>query len=291
MGTSIAIVTDSTAITEPAVATELDVRVVPLQVVIGPDSHQDYGPEAVTPEMLAEALHAFTPVSTSRPNPEAFASLYRDLVHEGCSGIISIHLSSQLSGTVESAQIAARSCAIPVRVVDSGLVGTATGAAVMAAVQARAAGGTLDDIQEAAVSRAANTEVLFYVDTLEYLRRGGRMNAALALVGQALAMKPILRIEAGRVVQHERVRTAARALAKLEELAVAAAGDSDVEITVSHLAAPERGNQLAEKLQERLADQLTGHDVVLDEVGAVIGAHVGPGMVAVSISRLSQSDS
>lgn len=291
MNTTIAIVTDSTAVASAAVAAELDVYVVPLQVVIGAESHEDFGPDAVTPEMLEEALRTFKPLSTSRPNPDAFAAVFTDLAKQDYAGIVSIHLSSQLSGTVESAQIAARACTIPVHVVDSGLVGSATGSVVEAAVAARAAGGGLDEIRDAALHRARNVDVLFYVDTLEYLRRGGRMNTALALVGQALAMKPILRLQDGRVVQHERVRTASRALARLEEMAVSAAGDSDVEVTVSHLAAPERGAQLAKNLTERLDDQLVRKEVVLDEVGAVIGAHVGPGMVAVAISRLDLPES
>jgi DegV family protein with EDD domain len=290
MSHSIAIVTDSTAITDRGTAAELDVFVVPLQVVIGAESHEDFGPDAVTAEMLAEALRTFKPLSTSRPNPEAFARLYAELADQGYDGIVSIHLSSQLSGTVESAQIAARGCAIPVHVVDSGLVGSATGSVVAAAVEARDAGAGLGEIWTAALHRAKNVEVLFYVDTLEYLRRGGRMNAALALVGQALAMKPILRLQDGRVVQHERVRTASRALARLEELAVSAAGDSDVMVTVSHLAAPERGAQLAKNLTERLDDQLVDGAVEVDEVGAVVGAHVGPGMVAVAVSKLDAQE-
>ncbi len=286
MTSLIAIVTDSTAVADAEAATALGVQVVPLQVVIGAESHEDFGPDAVTSQMLAQALKSFTPLSTSRPNPEAFAQVYRELAEQGCTGVVSIHLSSQLSGTVESAQMAASKAPIPVLVVDSGLVGSATGSVVAAAVAARAEGADLDQVARAAQERAANTEVLFYVDTLEYLRRGGRINTAMALVGQALAMKPILRLQAGRVVQHERVRTAARALARLEEMAVEAAGDSSVSVTVSHLEAADRGARLAENLQERLADQLCPDEVLLDEVGAVIGAHVGPGMVAVTVSRL-----
>jgi len=281
----IAVVTDSTAFSDPEVAASLGVHVVPLQVVIGAESHEDFGPDAVTPEMLAEALRTFTPLSTSRPNPENFLVLYEALADQGFTAIISIHLSSQLSGTVESARIAASACSVPVQVIDSGLVGSATGAVVEAAVTARDDGSRAEAICDVAQRRADNTEVLFYVDTLEYLRRGGRINTAAALVGQALAMKPILKIKDGRVVQHERVRTAARALARLEELAVQAADDAPVSVSVAHLESPDRGAQLAAHLQERLGEQLADREVALEQVGAVIGAHVGPGMVAVSVSR------
>ena len=125
---------------------------------------------------------------------------------------------------------------------------------------------------------------MFYVDTLEYLRRGGRIGAAAALLGSALAVKPLLEIVDGRIGTREKVRTAARALSRLEELAVAAAEDRQVDVAVAHLANPDRADALAEHLRRRLAVNLADRDVVVGEVGAVIGAHVGPGMVAVVVS-------
>jgi DegV family protein with EDD domain len=127
---------------------------------------------------------------------------------------------------------------------------------------------------------------LFYVDTLEYLRRGGRIGAAAALLGGALAVKPLLRISEGRVVNLDRVRTSARALSRLEDLIVEAAGDRPVEACVSHLANPDRAAELAGRLQERLADNLEGREVWCGELGAVLGAHVGPGMVAACVAPL-----
>ncbi len=97
-------------------------------------------------------------------------------------------------------------------------------------------------------------------------------------------MKPLLQIVDGRIATREKVRTAARALSRLEELAVAAAADRQVDVAVAHLASPDRAEALAEHVRERLAENLAGRDVVVGEVGAVIGAHVGPGMVAVVVS-------
>ncbi len=125
---------------------------------------------------------------------------------------------------------------------------------------------------------------LFYVDTLEYLRRGGRIGAAAALFGGALSVKPLLQIADGKVASLEKVRTAARALGRLEELAVQAAGEEQVDVCVAHLASPDRAAQLAENLTTRLADQLDGREVWCAELGAVLGAHVGPGMLAVCVS-------
>ena len=127
---------------------------------------------------------------------------------------------------------------------------------------------------------------LFYVDTLEYLRRGGRIGAAAAILGSALSVKPLLEIADGKVAPRERVRTASRALGRLVDLAVEAAGDQPVDVCVSHLANAAKAEELAGLLTERLADGLEGREVMCGELGAVLGAHVGPGMVAVCVSPL-----
>jgi DegV family protein with EDD domain len=282
---SVALVTDSTASLPTDLAAARDITVVPLQVVIGATSYDEGVEGGATPEMLAEALRAWTPVSTSRPNPEEMLEVYERLAADGASQIVSIHLSGDLSGTYESAQLAARKASIPVLTVDSRQVGMGTGFAVMSAADARDEGGDAAAIAASARRRASTTTSLFYVDTLEYLRRGGRMGAAAALVGSALAVKPILRIEDGRVAPFERVRTAGKALSRLEELAVDAAGSAPVDVAVAHLASPDRGATLAQRLGERLAAGLEGRPVHVGEIGAVLGAHVGPGMVAVCVAR------
>jgi DegV family protein with EDD domain len=140
-----------------------------------------------------------------------------------------------------------------------------------------------------AAERASASTSLFYVDTLEYLRRGGRVGAAAALLGGALAVKPLLGIQDGRVSLRERVRTSGRALARLEELAAEAAGTSRIDIGVAHLAAADRAETFADRLAERLADNLEGREPWCAEIGAALGAHVGPGMVAVCIAPRSDA--
>jgi DegV family protein with EDD domain len=282
---SVAIVTDSTASLPAEVAAARGITVVPLQVVIGATSYDEGVEGGATPEMLADALRAWTPVSTSRPNPDEMLEVYQRLAVEGATEIVSIHLSAELSGTFESAQLAARKASVPVLAVDSRQVGMGTGFAVLSAADALDDGGDAGAIAAAARRRASTTTSLFYVDTLEYLRRGGRMGAASALIGSALAVKPILRIDDGRVVPFERVRTAGKALHRLEELAVDAAGSAKVDVAVAHLASPDRATALAERLGERLAAGLEDRPVHVGEIGAVLGAHVGPGMVAVSVAR------
>ena len=280
---AVAIVTDSTASLPPEVAAERGIHVVPLQVVIGAKV-LDEGPDGATPEVVAQALREFVPVSTSRPAPTLFAELYRRLAEEGAEEIVSVHLSGEMSGTFESAQLAALQVDVPVHVVDSTQVGIGTGYAALTAAAVVDAGGSADEAAEAALARGQAATSLFYVDTLEYLRRGGRIGAAAAIFGSALSVKPLLGIEDGRVTPREKVRTASRALARLAELAVEAAAGVPVDVCVAHLANEERADVLREQLTERLADQLEGREVMCGELGAVLGAHVGPGMVAVCVS-------
>lgn len=278
MSRSAVLVSDSSSV-HPELASQAGVTVVPLQVVIGSTAY-DEGP-AASPEDVAKAMRQRTPVSTSRPTPHAFAQVYEQAARDGADAVVSIHLSGEVSGTCESASMAARDASIPVHVVDSGQLGMGAGFCVLAAAEALDAGATAEVAASSASARGSATTTLFYVDTLEYLRRGGRVGAAAAFVGSALAVKPLLTVRDGRIVPVEKVRTAARALQRLEELATEAAGDSDVDIAVSHLANPEPVAVLAEKLRERVSSL---NNLVVTEVGAVIGAHAGPGMVAVVVA-------
>ncbi len=133
----------------------------------------------------------------------------------------------------------------------------------------------------AAEKRAAGTSAYFYVDTLDYLRRGGRIGAAQALLGSALAVKPLLELDGGRIELLEKVRTASKAIARLEEIVAERAQARRVDVAVHHLAAPERAERLAGRLRDRLPGLAELH---ISEVGAVIGAHTGPGLLGVVVS-------
>jgi len=279
----IAIVTDSTASLPAELAEARGITVVPLQVVIGGTSY-DEGAEGATPDAISAALKQWTPVSTSRPTPARMLEAYRALAASGAKKILSIHLSADMSGTFESAQLAAKDSPVPVTAVDTRQVGIGTGFAVLTAADVLDEGGSVEQAAAAALVRSAGTTSLFYVDTLEHIRRGGRMTAAAAILGSALAVKPLLRIDDGRIEPFEKVRTAAKALARLEELAVEAAGDQQVEVAVAHLASAERAAMLQEHLSRRLAANLGERPISCGELGAVLGAHVGPGMVAVCVS-------
>jgi DegV family protein with EDD domain len=259
----VAVVTDSTAGLTAEVAEQAGITVVPLQLVIAGSSYDDGVDPEATPEHVAAALKEFRPVSTSRPSPQVVLETYEDLDGTGAEALVSVHLSSQLSATYESAQLATRRCTVPVVPVDTRQIGAGTGFAALAAARAAALGGSVDEVADAARRQAERTTSLFYVDTLEYLRRGGRVGAVGALVGSALAVKPILGVE---------------------DLAVEAAGGEAVDVTVCHLANRDAADRLAAGLARSLAEGLGGHEVAVQEVGAVLGAHVGPGLLGVIVT-------
>jgi DegV family protein with EDD domain len=277
----VAVVTDSTAYLPAQTAGQLGVRVVPLQVVVGGTSYAE-GRE-IDSRAVAEALRAYTPVSTSRPSPQELLDEYVAAADAGADSIVSLHISAAMSGTFESAVLAARESPVPTEVVDSRSLAMGLGFLVLQAARSAEAGMSSSEIAAAARRRAACTRGYFYVTTLEHLRRGGRISGAAALLGSALSIKPLLRLDDGHIEPMEKVRTASRALARLAELAVAAAGDQPVELAVHHLDAPERAAALADQLREAVPQAC---DVVVSEVGAVIGAHVGPGMVAAVVAPL-----
>jgi DegV family protein with EDD domain len=277
-----ALVTDSTAYLS---AEELDgtgIQVVPLHVVIGGREYREGVDVGVG--QVAQALRSFTPVTTSRPAPAAFAEAYRACAAGGADAVVSVHISAEMSSTVGGAGHAATEAPLAVTVVDSRALGMAMGLAVLAGARAASAGAGPSDVASLVRATCAASTVVLYVDTLEYLRRGGRIGTAGAFIGTALAIKPILGLREGRIVPLERVRTASRAIGRIEELAVAAAATPPeqahgVDIAVQHLDSADRAGRLADRLAGRLPD--AGIRVV--EFGAVVGAHVGPGTLAVAV--------
>ena len=287
---STALVTDSTAYLPSALLDGLDIWVVPLHVVVGGRTHSE-GVD-IDPAAVAAALRAFTPVTTSRPTPAAFIDAYEAAAAAGADSVVSVHLSEAMSSTIGSAHLAASAAPIPVTVIDSRALGMVMGFAVLAGARLAAGGASAGEVADAVRATCAGASVMFYVDTLEYLRRGGRIGKAGAMLGSALAIKPILGLRDGQIVPLERVRTSSRAIARLEELAVEAAeaigaggagaggAGAGVDVAVHHLDSAERAERLAERLRARLG---SGTEVVVVELGAVVGAHVGPGTLAVAV--------
>lgn len=283
----VAVVTDSTAYLPEGFADRRQIRVVPLHVHLEDRTGSD-GVD-LGPAELARALAEHRMVTTSRPSPAEFARVFREVLDGPADEIVSVHLSRELSGTWESAWLAAQEVSPDrVRVVDSRSTGMGLGFAVLAAAAAANAGASGAEVERVAVDTAARTKTFFCLETLEYLRRGGRIGPASALLGTALSVKPLLHVSEGRVVPLEKVRTATRALSRLVDLTVAAAGGGAVGIAVHHLATPVRAAELANRLDERLPGD---EGCLISEVGAVIGAHTGPGTIGVVVLPGGLADS
>ena len=278
----VAVVTDSSAYLPDGFANRHAVHVVPIHVLIDDCSGRD-GVD-IGPADVAAALTGRRSVTTSRPNPEEFAQTYRRLLDEGADEIVSIHLSRELSGTWESARLAAKEVGDDmIRVVDSRTAVMGLGFSVLRAASAAGSGASGAAVEDAAVAAAARTRTFFMVETLDYLRRGGRIGSAAAIFGTALAVKPVLHVKDGHIVLLEKVRTTNKALARLVDLAEQAAAETGadaVELAVHHLAAHERAAELATRLDERIAP---ASGCVVSELGGAIGAHTGPGMLGVVI--------
>lgn len=276
-----AVVTDSTASLTPSLSREHGISVVSLHIVVdGVDRLEG----DVDSDWIIEALRRKAEVSTSRPAPATFLRAYEAAAADGAEAIVSVHLSGELSGTLDAARSAALESPIPVHVVDSRTVGMCLGFAAVGAAQDARAGRPTHEIIERLERRCAASTVRLLVHSLEPLRRGGRIGGATALLGLALAIKPVLHVVDGRVEPLERVRTAGRAIARLQALTEADFTDlpdwaEGVEVAVHHLDAAER----AETLTRALAAHTDGH-VELVPLSAVVGAHVGIGTIGVAVS-------
>lgn len=273
---NVAVVTDSTAYLSPEL-TPPGVTIVPVAVILGGQSF-DEGTQ-ISVASVAEALRRKAVVSTSRPSPARFAEVYARLAGEGHPEIVSIHLSGDMSGTFDAARLAAREAPAQVSVVDSRTVGTALGFAVRAAAEAAEAGADAAEVAAAAQRRAESSRTWIVVTSLDQLRRGGRIGAAQALLGNALMVKPILELRDGTIVPLEKQRTIARAVSRMAEIAGEYAGDGAADVIVQHCAAEDRAADLAATLRASLPNA----EVHLVEVGAVISAHVGLGTVSVAV--------
>jgi DegV family protein with EDD domain len=283
----VAVVTDSTAYLPPGAAGRRGVHVVPLEVRMGERTARD-GVDVTPAELITALADRNLTVQTSRPPPAAFATLYREILDAGAREIVSVHLSRELSGTWDAARVAADEVAPDrIRVVDSRAIAMGLGFAVLAAADAADASGAADAAdaggaaaEAAATAVGARCRVLFGVQDLDRLHRGGRIGAASALLGAALSVKPLLHLAEGRIAPLEKVRTTSRATDRLVALAVAASGGPGARLAVHHLGAEDRAEDIADRLREQLPDAAELH---VSEVGAVIGAHAGPGLVGIVV--------
>ncbi|MDQ0678270.1 DegV family protein with EDD domain [Arthrobacter pascens] len=282
-----AVVTDSAAALPADWITALSgdgrLTVIPMPVMVGEEIYGE-GEDDIT-ETISLALATGRSVKTSRPSPGQFEQAFLAAERRGYEAVVSIHISGGLSGTADAARLAAGRVAIPVEVLDSGTVGMAQGMGVQAAVVAAADGQDAAAVRAVAEEHLSRTRVYFYVPSLEQLRRGGRIGAAASLLGTMFAIKPILAVDGGKIIPLEKVRSAAKAVARLEEIAAADAAsrpDGQVRLAVHHF-----GNSAeAEQLAARLAAELPNcPPAQISSLPAVLAAHAGLGVLAVIVGE------
>jgi DegV family protein with EDD domain len=274
----VAVVTDSTADLPRELVEELGLRVVPLSVSFGTETFASG--ITIDPTGFYERLAAErTLPTTSQPAPVWFEEAYADCLDDGVDAVVSVHCSGALSGTVDLARDRARRAGLRVEVVDSRLVSGALGLTVLAGHRAAAGGADVDEVLAAIDRTRREVTTLVVVDTLDYLKRGGRLTGAQALVGRALKVKPLLHIVEGRVEVMERTRTWARALERLVVVAEEAAAGRRVDVVVAHAVVPDRAAEVWAALEARLSIG----DRLETLMGPVVGTHVGPGAIGIAL--------
>lgn len=269
----VAVVVDSTVGFPSTFAQEHGVCVVPLSIHMQGETLRE-GID-ITPDVFYERLPGCNPLpSTSQPSAGDFVAVYRALQEAGHDGIVSVHLSAGISGTCNSAELAAREVDIPVEVIDTGCAASASLFAAEAALRAAEQGASLAGVADLANRTSAAQRTIFAVDTLEYLYKGGRIGGASALVGSILQFKPLLHFIDGKITALDRVRTSSRALQRtVDVMAEWLGADTPLLARVIHAAAPDR----AERLVGLAKEGLNIVDMRIGEVPPVLGAHVGPG--------------
>jgi DegV family protein with EDD domain len=254
---------------------------VPLKICFGDEELVDR--VDLTPaEFWARCATSAVLPSTAAPAPGAFEEVFRAAAAAGAPGVVCVMLSSKLSATGESAQAAARAVAdvVPVRVVDSLSVTLGLGMIAVESARRAAAGAALDEVVALAEDMAARTKVFGSLDTLEYLKKGGRIGAAQALLGSILSIKPVIEVVDGKVEPGPKQRTRARSLRWLADQVVAVPGAEH--LAVLHGDAPD-----VEALVALLAPHFPRERIVIGQLGAVVGAHTGPRTIGVAFQAPS----
>jgi DegV family protein with EDD domain len=275
---TVAVVTDSAADLPRPLADSLGIRAVPLTVSFGERSFLD-GEELSAAEFMERVSAGTEFPTTASPPPEAFARAYAEAFARGAGGVVSVHLSGELSRTVDSARAAARDAPLPVEVVDSRGVSLGEGLVAVAAAWAARAGGRLEEVAAVARSCPPRTRMFAMIDSVEFLRRGGRLGATKAAISDLLRIRPVLTLADGVPEVVSRARTRSRAIADVLERASVPAEAA----AVIHSDAPE-----AAEVIDRVRDA-TGVEPLEARIGAVIGAHLGPRALGVVVLSLEDA--
>lgn len=276
-----ALVTDSTSNLSHDLAAEHHIYMAPLYVVWGDESLKD-GIDLTEPELFGRLSESSDIPKTSQVSPQDFATMFEEARSaEQADEVVCGVLSSDLSGTYASAMQAKDMVDFPVHVVDTRQTSWALGFTMLAAARARDAGAGPDDIVGVIEETARRTHLVFTIESLEYLHRGGRIGSASRLLGSALNIKPVLELKDGIVSPGDKVRTRKRAVDHLLKMAVAPAGGRPVvRLAVIHGGVADEAQALLEKAVETFKPP---HETYLSFVTAVLGVHVGPGALGIIV--------
>lgn len=275
---AVRILVDSTADIPRDRAQALGIEVVPLVVLFGDEPFRD-GVDLDGPSFYSKLASNSKNPTTSAPPPGAFDEAYRRLIRDGATGILSLHVASQLSATFQVARTVAdqvsHDTGVPIEMVDTGTVSAGFGLpAEMLAAEAKA-GQSLAEIKAHAESLCRRVRIIAVLDTLEYLRRGGRISGAAAMLGTLLNFKPLIAVRDGDILPLERVRTRGRAYERIGQL-VAQAGDLEA------IALVESNEAVGTELQNVIRRTWTG-PIEHFFLGPVVGTHAGPGAAGVAL--------
>ena len=273
----IGIVTDSTAYLDKEYVDKNDIKVVPLKVIMEDVSYRE-GIDISNDDFYRRMREEDIFPTTSQPSAGEFLEAYKEMAGR-YERLLSIHISAGISGTFESASSAASEMGdYPVEVIDSRYTGMQLMIFVQELVKARDAGKSMEELKSLTARMIEGSEVMFCVDTLEYLHRGGRIGGAQALMGSMLRIKPLLYLD-GTIDALDKVRGSKKALNRMVELSVEKAGNRRVQIALTHVRDLERLKDLREKVKAAL--NCDPDSIAVNECGPVIGSHVGPGTVGV----------
>lgn len=274
----VSIVTDSTAYLPPEIIEKYQIQIIPLSVIWDDQSYQD-GVDITTSQFYNRLERSTSLPSTSQPPAKAFKDCFAALLDSG-HDVLAILISSGISGTVNSAlQAQAELDRSRIEVIDSQTATMATGLQVIAAARSAAEGASLQEAARVARKAQQHTDLVFVVDTLEYLHKGGRIGGAKRFLGSMLNIKPILEFREGKIDAVDQVRTQKRALERMAELVrEKAAGEQPLRIAVIHSNVPEQ----ARILKDEIAAAFSPEEIYISELSPVIGTHVGPGTLAIA---------
>ena len=283
---AIKIVTDSSADVPARLAQELGITVVPLYVRFGEEVYRERV-EISEEDFYQRLLHGPIHPVTIQPNPQDFANVYQKLAPEA-DGIVSIHISSKLSGTCNSAsqgwEVIEKGC--PIEVIDSQVLTVGLGLICIAAATVAKTGADLQQVVKEVKQTLPNVHLLALVDTLKYLLLGGRIGKAKALVGSLLNVKPLLTLEEGEVVPRGQARTRSKGIERLFDFVAKATNIQD--LAVAYSTTPDE----ADSLKERIASIFDRRRIHITRLGPALGAHFGPGTLILAlrekVSSLSQ---